>query len=342
MQRKKVGSLGGGGKSSKLKGFTLVELLVVIAIIGILIALLLPAVQAAREAARRMTCTNHLKQIALATHNYVDATQRLPSGWVHDTTITASTPVGSSGVTKTSFGHGQHNCPQYGVMVFLMPYMEQTALYSQLDIANFPLWSRFHANSTDADKALLQTKLPAFRCPSDGTGDLNDLMRFGAANPAPFQIATANYIGCTGSSDPATSNGTNDGLGAFFGNSFLKISALADGTSNTIIFGERCGIVKGVSMHAASWAGNGCVNSNGAQATGKVVFRASFFINRDYNTSGANPAPENFGKGTASNHTGGANFAAGDGSVHFVSENISTTTYTALCLRDDGASVSFP
>ena len=331
------------------KGFTLVELLVVIAIIGMLIALLLPAVQAAREAARRMSCTNKLKQIGLAAHNHHDARQTLPSAWLNPTDVLADTEVGNNKFKKSDFGYDRSNCPQYGVFVFLLPYMEQTAFHSTLDIENYPLWSRYHANSTAEDRQLLQTRLDIYRCPSDSMGTLNDQRQFGNANR--FQIAVANYVASAGNGDPSNNlsnaasepRGIYDSAGAFFGNSNLKLSMIDDGTSNTVFFSERCGTLKGVPFYAAAWAGNGQMSTNGSQAVGKVAFRCNFTpINRDYYSMPPNADQNNVGKGVASTHSGGVNVCVGDGSVRFVTETIDSTLWSNLCRRLSGVAVSFP
>ena len=306
-----------------------------------LIALLLPAVQAAREAARRMQCTNKLKQIALSSHNFHDANQRLPSAWLHDTSITDSMTVGSQNFRKTDFGYQQHNCPQYGIFVFLLPVMEQTSLYASLDIENYPLWSRYHADSTQADRDLLQTRLDIFRCPTDSTGHLNNLWRFGDTER--FQVSTSNYVASAGpTADPAQNNGTNDSGGVFFGNSHLKFSNIDDGTSNTIGFSERAGMSKGFNNAAASWIGIGRPNTNGTPAVAKAVFRANFDINRDYFSMPPNGDQNNVGKNASSAHPGGINVGVCDGAVRFISETVNTTVFRNLCNRRDGTSTAFP
>jgi prepilin-type N-terminal cleavage/methylation domain-containing protein len=125
------------------RGFTLVELLVVIAIIGILVGLLLPAVQAAREAARRMQCSNNLKQLALSAHNYESSHRVFPTGYI-----------------RTSGGAG------WGWGALMLPFMEQTALSSQLQVTRANL-DTVLASPPSNMRALMQTPLPTFLCPSD-------------------------------------------------------------------------------------------------------------------------------------------------------------------------------
>jgi len=210
------------------RAFTLVELLVVIAIIGILIALLLPAVQAAREAARRSQCTNNLKQIGLALHNYHDTHKSFCPGWMIDT------PAGGrpSG---------------YGFAVFLMPFMEQQTLYDALDPQRYNLWTTAH--NTDPTlgplQDLLQTQVMGMRCPSDNSHDLNK-------NVDGYATAVANYVCCRGffRLSCAVNSANNNGL--LYGLSKKKFRDILDGTTNTFAAGE-----KARPNGAANWAGPG-------------------------------------------------------------------------------------
>jgi len=212
---------------SRRRAFTLVELLVVIAIIGILIALLLPAVQAAREAARRSQCTNNLKQIGIALHNYHDTHKSFCPGWM------INTPAGGS--------------PSgYGFAVFLMPFMEQQGLYDALDPAGYTFWVTGH--NTDPAlgpiQDLLQTDIPSLRCPSDNSDDLNKAIDG-------YSTAVANYVACRGFFYRAgAASADNNGL--LYGLSNKKFRDIVDGTSNTFAVGE-----KAKPNGAANWAGPG-------------------------------------------------------------------------------------
>ena len=295
-------------------GFTLVELLVVIAIIGVLIALLLPAVQQAREAARRMQCTNNLKQIGIAMHNYHDTYNALPAAWIR---------------------RNSSNDPKYGWATSLLPFIEQTALYDQLEPGRFPLQVRYSASATDAVKALLQTSIDGYRCPSDVTGDLNDKEVFGATDH--FDIATANYICSIGRT--SVTNGDDEGA-VFFGNSYLGFKDITDGLSNTLMIGERDGgnsRIANSTYKAAVWAGVGRGNNNGAAFVGRTTGRTNFPINHDYGSS------NNAGKGFSSLHPGGVNMLLCDGSVHFLPETADKANVVEpLSLRSDGKTFELP
>jgi len=302
--------------------FTLIELLVVIAIIATLVAILLPAVQQAREAARRSTCKNNLKQIGIALHNYHDTYNRLPAGWIVDN------------------GNAAAAC--YGWAVSILPFMEQTALYDAINMNNpRRLKDLYVATPAPADQALLQSKIPSYRCPSDTTPDVNSLQTFGAANH--FPVSTSNYIGTVGSISPQVSGTVPNltiprGEGMFFGNSFLGFKDNTDGLSNTIYIGERDGgrsrAATATTYKAANWLGIGQQNTNGANGTGGCLARTNFRINYDHALNGA---PENMGKGFSSLHKGGAQFTMGDGAVRFISENINLgAVFTGLGTRDSG------
>ncbi|WP_437202745.1 DUF1559 family PulG-like putative transporter [Planctomicrobium sp. SH664] len=310
----------------RLRGFTLIELLVVIAIIAVLIALLLPAVQQAREAARRSQCKNNLKQMALAVHNYESTYGRIPAGFQVDR---------------------QDGQSCWGWAPSLFPYLDQTGLYNELFSSNRSLKQLYRAGASQADQQLLQTPIAAFRCPSDTTPALNNLISFNATNR--FDIATSNYVAFSGEDAmlsiadyPNNADGTPyEPRGAFFGNSYLQFRDFSDGLSNTLILSERDGsptVALGESFRAAVWAGVGRQNNNGGYGTARTLARYSFFINRDYTANGG--AVANMGKGVSSLHEGGVHVALGDGSVRFLSENISSGgVYKPLVIRDDGVVV---
>ena len=222
------------------RAFTLVELLVVIAIIGILVALLLPAVQMAREAARASSCKNNLKQLGLALHNYHDVMGQLPSGWIADQ------PEG---------------VPGWGWTTGILAQLEQQAVEDNLIRRNLPI-------ADTANKSAREHVLPIVICPSD-TGQR--LFSIGADDFTPpnidsgtpvFQVAKSNYVGVFGSL--AIEDVPSAGDGVFFHNSRIRFADLIDGLSNTLIVGERrskiggsvwSGVIEGVAEPMARVVG---------------------------------------------------------------------------------------
>jgi len=209
-----------------ISGFTLVELLVVIAIIGILVGLLLPAVQATREAARRTQCTNNMRQLGLALSNYESALKRFPSGWVD---------------------WRQTTSPGWAFGTALFPYMEQATVFNRID-TDFPIKAPVNAIH-------LKTVIPSFQCPSDPGESIFEIGAEADAEegtnvdkgPKLFQIAKSNYVAVFGTleidEDPYA------GDGSFYGNSRTRIRDLIDGVSNTIVFGERSSRLGGSVWH---------------------------------------------------------------------------------------------
>jgi prepilin-type N-terminal cleavage/methylation domain-containing protein len=281
------------------RAFTLVELLVVIAIIGILVALLLPAVQAAREAARRMQCTNNLKQIGLALHNYHDTHKTLPLGWIN-----------------LPFVAVELNSPwrsKYGWASRLLPFAEQEPLYSALNPQN----DIERCLDTPALLALLQKPLAMFRCPSD-TGPPTNTNRLLRGNTVEAPVATSNYVGGThsgGVPSPSPSNG------AFAANESFGFRDFTDGTSNTVIVSERAWLLgPGITCDAAVvWGTRGTAVAN-VNRVWHVVFNGKGMVNS--NISG-NVTTQNFcNTGVSSMHPGGVMILLTDGSVRFVSQTI--------------------
>jgi len=281
----------GNWKRSRI-AFTLVELLVVIAIIGILIALLLPAVQAAREAARRMQCTNHLKQLALGVHNYASAHKSFPPGCVDDNELIES----------------------WGWGAFLLPYIEQGPLHKELRMNERRL---FDLLKHTTDRKLAQTVIHTFRCPTDTTDDLlpkNERHFHGNGNVGKIELATANYIACQGLYD-IPGDFKNDGV--FFNDSKIRFRDIKDGTSNTFMLGER-----DKRCNAGVWAGvrnpPGPCHWGVYQDRGRISKKLNA---PDEHEQGKNDC-DSCAEGFSSAHADGANFALCDGSVRFISDSI--------------------
>lgn len=335
-------------------GFTLVELLVVIAIIGILVGLLLPAVQQAREAARRMSCSNNLKQMGLAVLNYESAFSRLPA-------------MGYVGVQGNP-GIGRGNWP-YSFTMQILPYIEQNSLFNNHKARARPAgrglptpWANRPGHFVDDDERLWaaqnwQVSIPSLLCPSDPPiGNT-------AESPCPI-----NYKVCVGDdyhqNHFTPTDSSRDNRGVFQRNRWMTLASIVDGTSNTIALGERIkggsprDIRGGVALNVRNWNPAACLARidpvNPRLLTGQV--RADFrptggraWDGRPYfagfATMVAPNGPSCHWGGVDGNedmsppssfHTGGVQVAMADGSVHFVSESIDTGNQLADSLAQPG------
>jgi prepilin-type N-terminal cleavage/methylation domain-containing protein len=315
--------------------FTLVELLVVIAIIGVLVALLLPAVQAAREAARRTQCSNNLKQVGLALHNFHDTYNKLPVG-THD-----------------------DDNKSFCWRTWILPYMEQTPLYNQMTQAGLwiPPQMGGGANGLNIDSVpaseiagvtvisdLCKTKLGFYMCPSDTLPEKDNDGYFktnycGNVGPAVGTIATCASADAKGELQQGVLLMSNQNTDTWT----TSLARMTDGTSNTIMAGEvseTSNINKGLTNARAYpiWAGG---NNNGACSDGLAgsgaVLRfvdTAYFVNRKTGTE----SNMSFG----SKHPGGAQFVLGDASVRFITESVSTVVYRAAGTRDNGEAEQLP
>jgi prepilin-type N-terminal cleavage/methylation domain-containing protein len=316
------------------RGFTLVELLVVIAIIGVLVALLLPAVQAAREAARRTQCMNNLKQLALGVHNYHDAKRVFPAG-------------------ARSSNNLSWRC-------FVLPFIEEQNLYSLMQTYgtfNTGTYRGSTNNEGDNKANLVATnKVDTLLCPSSdyllstkGSNALGDGRRpyvshyIGVAG-AIGEISPGRYYFSkfAGSPDAFKTNYGGFALnGILILNGSVKAKTVTDGLSKTLLIGEKQdggvdGWTAGVFINGTGdpLAGNHAGST--ARAT-PAIKNVSFAINYpDIDLDNDN----HYAFGSA--HPGGAIFALTDGAVVFVQEDIEMTLYKAVCSRNEGESMSLP
>ena len=310
------------------RGFTLVELLVVIAIIGILIALLLPAVQAAREAARRMMCANHLKQLALGALNYESSNKNFPICISH---LDVDTKAEWNGISW---------------MVGILPFIEQQQVFDSLYL---------DGNAQDgagichpSNQPWIEKPIPEFYCPSDDAmGKTRDDIWM---TPPGRRFAVTNYAGMMGPHDAGNSSrwggepdchnysslGTEECLGTFWRHSSVApptISSFTDGTSKTIIVGE---VLPEYDLFLC-WA-----LSNGTLGVANMPL--NWFPSEDP-SSGNPPLAWSMWTdwfGFRSRHPGGVNFAYADGHVEFLNETIDMTVYRGLSTRSHGENVSYP
>ena len=320
-------------------GFTLVELLVVIAIIGTLVGLLLPAVQSAREAARRSSCSNNFKQIGLALHGFHEANSRLPPAFA-----TTETPgnVNWRSLPQTP-GFFE---PGWSFFVFILPFVEEDSLFKQLNLS-LPIMAPANA-AARRESALVSL----YVCPSDTAPKLVDVRDFGPSSSAVAlsgdgtvitQAPVSSYAGLIGTSDHEN-NGAFDGV--FFRNSRIRLSQITDGTTKTLCIGERMS-----RMAEATWLGS-ITDSEVVHADG--WWQRLGYPTRSHNYRPANcqttchirsSAPNlstNSPSGFFSPHANGCNFLNADTSVRLITDDVDLATFRALATRAGGEAVAVP
>ncbi|HID74376.1 MAG TPA: DUF1559 domain-containing protein [Planctomycetaceae bacterium] len=339
------------------RGFTLVELLVVIAIIGILIGLLLPAVQAAREAARRTQCSNNLKQLGIALHNYHDVYKTFPFAWM------LYVPGGDL---------SQLNVQCWGTRV--LPYVEQKPLYDRYD-SRFPAIDQFAMlPPVKQNLAVIQTQLEVYLCPSSPSSqekkyqsDLNP-----AGWPLTWEAAPSDYCVSTGvrgdfarlayARYPGGPGGSREGVLQFNGNDPYRpsrvdsdpsnIASIRDGTSNTMMIGERVGggqiYLRGGQPAPPGMPWDALRKANGGGwgdfLNGEHWYSGSFQDGMPGPDGGpcAINCTNRRGAGFFAFHPGGAQFLMADASVRFITETVDAFVLAAMTTRKKGETFQMP
>jgi prepilin-type N-terminal cleavage/methylation domain-containing protein/prepilin-type processing-associated H-X9-DG protein len=300
---------------ARRRAFTLIELLVVIAIIGVLVGLLLPAVQKVRAAAQRTQCVNNLKQIGLALHNFHDVNRHLPSGYI------ASAPSGDPNFATA---------PGWGWAPFILPYLEQAALYERLQGAiesNTPI--------TDPSVAApIQRRVSQFVCPSDVipddaftvyslAGNTSYPLVYNEGAPGTVVAAACSYAASCGRDEDSDADGIT-GSGVFYCNSQTRLTDIKDGTSCTILIGERAwsyasGVWIGAIPNCAMTFGplNPATKLVGGMGN-SPIYAPPMLV--QFHVHLINPSTDLDGglDDASSLHGGGVNVLLADGSVHFI------------------------
>lgn len=291
------------------QAFTLVELLVVIAVIGILVGLLFPAVQGAREAARRVQCANNLKQQSLGLHLYHDVMRRFPSAhqigqtW-YSSYFRESPPLGYTADEYPIEG------PFWSWMFRISPYIEYDTVFQAADTRPIRDAWPFFQKLTDG-RILNGITCPTFQCPSDSRVNLKWYRNPGEEN------ALTSYLGVSGRSQFKEAGG-QDGL--LYVNSKVTIAGIRDGTSNTLAIGERP--PSSSLLYGWQWAGAGDIPSFGATDVVLGVYERAITPNSqpDFYRPGKIQDPDSLERYHFwSLHPGGGNWALADGSVRFIS-----------------------
>ncbi|MEQ8211998.1 MAG: DUF1559 domain-containing protein [Lacipirellulaceae bacterium] len=331
-------------KKPHREGFTLVELLVVIAIMGVLVGLLLPAVQAAREAARRSQCTNHLKQMGLAMQNYESAHRELPPGYLsnsHSSSVAVKDPA--TWDAEPGWGWGAH----------LLDYLEQSTISLGVHKQE-PIWDADH-------RALIRTKIPTFLCPSSTGSQESFLVQDESGNPLSLgggniEVGRSHYVAshgqescwgdCGGASSQVifsniytqaktTINHNRDvsliADGPFYRNSKTRFKDITDGLSNTIFLGEHSsalsektwvGVIPGAFTHPLFRS-----PENGEDSAATLVLVHAGPSGGEEDANGLPIIhPVNFPAYHVgqmfSEHPGGGNIGLGDGSTRFITDDV--------------------
>ncbi|MDR1960572.1 MAG: DUF1559 domain-containing protein [Planctomycetaceae bacterium] len=351
-------------KPGGIRAFTLVELLVVIAIIGILIALLLPAVQAAREAARRMQCSNNLKQYGLALHNYHDSYNGLPR-------MEFRYSGGSGANVWTTYPNGNTDL---SIHLRILPYIEQGA-FLQTVPKDIPVYTAATGMHPDMIPVMAE-RVPLLNCPSESESTTKLTATAGPSAAGMRPGTGTNYVFCNGTgAGPFYQIGAVTSSDGIFSRVTTSLAQMADGTSNTLIVSESLLAFESSSsstdpkawrrMQFTDKAGGGgdsgyenidliaaakeSAPSGGSRGFPWISSRGTATGFSTYYTPNTG-APGNWIRAaansnynfTSSSHTGGVNACYGDGSVHFVSDTVTLEIWRGLSTCNGGEAVTVP
>ena len=328
-----AGSIGGRLKVRRdneiKRGFTLVELLVVIAIIGILVALLLPAIQAAREAARRMKCANNLKQTSLGCLNHESSMKRLPVG-------------------LNIIGSG-NNDVKHTWAAYALPYLEATVMFDTIEF-NLPSWNQTKISGKEPPWVSYQHDF--YLCPSDLPRNVHTTPsdRFahgnysGNAGYHPWYQKGATTEAAALAQVPLKSRGPFEKV-LTTENDGVKLQKISDGTSKTVMLGEVRQF-EGQDGRGVFYLGSGCFYSHRVPINGNSLSLASMDSSEWCGTKETDPVAActtqysgvrgPFLQTARSQHPGGANFAFCDGHVEYMSQDIDMKAYVAASTRSAG------